>query len=188
MTASLGTFVAAVMLAGGLACKQADQHVVGLLYIPRGSVPPPEQAQVRRAVHRLALERFKGSPDTVRGKVFAFGLTGAASQARRYLLVLPYGDRESSFVNDTASFYVITLTGEGAAVSQKYTIPLGSGRMLAMVKVAGLGGDSVPEVRGCVAGVRGRTSVFALTFANGALKPQPSPRLRREDCPQLEQP
>ena len=188
MRAPLVACVVAFVLVTGLACKQGDLRVVGLQFYPKGRVPAEDQERLVSTVRHLAVERFRGSPDTVHGKLFAFGATGSAQGAKRYLLVLPYGDRESSAVNDTAAFYVITLSSGGPSVSPKYVIRRGRGGTLAIVRVSGLAEDTAPRLEGCIIGVNGRSSVFALTLAGGALKREPRAAISTRDCPKLGQP
>lgn len=196
MTLGARSFIAALLAAGLLSCRQSDRsrgaapelrsasepESVGLLFLPRAQVPLREQQAVRRAVYRLAQERFRGSPDTVDGHVYDFG-ESETSEAKRYLLVLPYGDREISVLNDTAALYVLAVSDSAWSVSKKYSIVVAAPGELRVVRIAGLEKGQVPQVFGCVVSSEREPSVFALSYGDSVLKPTASTSFGARDCP-----
>lgn len=181
LTPGYASLVAAATI---LSCQAPEQRIVGLA-LPHNPTDSSNGANVQRAVRRLAKERFRASPDTEHGVVYLFNpaQTLAGDSIRRYLLVLPYGDRELSAINDTATVYLLTLHGASSASSRKYSVPLGTGRDLVILAVADVDDDGEPEAMMCVRDNVGGRTLIALAALNGELVPTLQTRYGSEDCP-----
>ncbi|OFV81249.1 MAG: hypothetical protein A2Y78_06090 [Acidobacteria bacterium RBG_13_68_16] len=179
-TALLAWFVAVAVSTATVGCGRSDSRVVGLIYLPQGSVGLQTQRQVEAVVHHLANDRFRGPPDTIDGMVYVLGSNATTS---RYLLLLPYGDREQSMVNDTAVAYGLTLRDSSWTFSQKYQVPLGVGREIHILEAVDTDGDGIAEALLCVRTNTGDRSILTLTFEGTELRRKEQSLYSSARCP-----
>lgn len=163
--------------------SEQETRIVGLLYLPDSNVSPAVERGIERAVSLLARRSFRPPLDTVNGLVYPFGDTSAVGADKRYLLALPFGDRERGLFNDTAAIYVLTVS-ESTSASNKYAIPLGPGEEMRVVHTGDVNGDGATEAIVCVLSNSGAASVIALTFGGGLLRAIQQDAYRSEQCPQ----
>jgi hypothetical protein len=159
---------------------RSGDSVTGLVFLPEGTINQEMQRQIQSAVHRLAKDRFRGPADTVDGMVYA---VGSSATAKRYLLLLPYGDREQSMVNDTAIAYGLTLLDSSWTVSGKYAVALGVDREIHILEAADIDGDTFAEVLLCVRTKTGDRSVLALAFKGTELTEKSQSMYTPAMCP-----
>jgi hypothetical protein len=112
--------------------------------------------------------------------VYALASDGTAS---RYLLLLPYGDREQSMVNDTAVAYGLTFRNSSWVVSRKYAVPLGAGREIHILEAADTDGDGILEALLCLRTNTGDRSILALALDGTELRQQEQSLYTSARCP-----
>lgn len=172
--------LSALLLAG---CRDAPGRVVGLLYLPEGAIPAAQQSRIEQGVRVLAESKFQGTPDTVDATVYAIPTTPASGDASRYLVVLPFGDREVSRYNDTATAYVLTVAGRDATTSEKVAIGLGDGAELYVLPVQRDPSNADPEVVMCVLKNDVAPSQIVFTVAEHGLVRSEAPSQVPRECP-----
>ena len=172
--------------AGDLMPSTEKTPLIGLAF-PRGNVRAADSATVAEKLRELAQRSFVGSSDTVDAQVFALQNDPAASmmRTRYYLLALPFGDREVSRWNDSASFYLLGTVGTHTSLSPKLVLAHDPGGGIGVRDLVDVNGDRELEAVLCQFWFEG-DSVVLLSRVGAALRTRPRPSSMTKRCPRSE--
>jgi hypothetical protein len=159
-------------------------ELVGLVFHPDSGFSEQEREQLRRAVREVAAARFVGSSDTVDGHIQRLVLreSGELDSTTRYILLLPFGDRERPIPRDSAAVYVIWRNGLEWRSTDKLAIALGPGQSLHLGR-----SESREQVRTgtvviCVQDNFAPTGEVSITFRDDSLTSVRSARSTAPEC------
>ncbi len=189
-TVALVAFFLAVSVSGCLESQSGDQgtdtdRVVGLAFLPSYTTSRTVTEELEGVVHRLASERFRGSPDTVLGRIHAFGETAENDdRASDRFLLITFDDRETGDPSVTV-LYVIELSRDpGPYVSAGYRIAREPRQEFRVFTVEDLDGDDKPDLVYCLIGDGNQEpQLTAVSHRDGTWKPIQQRLFDPQQCP-----